>query len=189
MARVFGSGVPSRVPLIFGTPTWLALLILTPAVVLYGRRRGTWPLAAGVALLAVAAAEPVWRGTRAARVAVWADVSASTRTAGWRDDAALRAFTDGFGAEVVDRPAARDADAMVLLTDGRHPERPGRAAFVVADPALDDPGDRRAGRLAREGREVASDVAGRMREAGPVTVAVPGGDPWPENDALAVGRP
>ena len=172
-------------PLTLGTPAWLALLILVIPVVALGRRGTVW-LAAGVALLAVAAAEPAWRGTRAARVAVWADVSASTRTAGWRDGAAVRAFADEVGADVVDRPDAPDADALVLLTDGRHAGRPGRAAYVVADPILDDPGDRRAGRLAREGREVVSDISGRRREAGPVAVAVPGGDAWPENDALMI---
>ncbi|MDB5326196.1 MAG: domain containing CoxE-like protein [Phycisphaerales bacterium] len=219
-------------------------LWLTPVAVLALLAAGRWLsalprwlLRAAVLLLLAAIVGPGVRWERPLNVAVIVDVSPSTRGATFRDPLSLKTrltpllagrpytvhyFADGLQPTATE-PAAKqtrlevsgDADAVVLLSDGRF-ERPANAppTFAVMDPALDAPADARVRGVRRIESGLAVDVisAGPGRPlqvndspiqtpaAGPAVVAVPwnapkdsfdrvgyaAGDLWPENDAVRV---
>ena len=125
-------------------------------------------IAAGLLLLSLAAGGMSWRRARTGEVLVMLDVSASTRTATYRDRSILQHRLDellgntprrlmifaednrpdrGEG-PLADLPADRTlfapplADAVLLFSDGRF-EIPAAAprTFVVIDPALEQPVD------------------------------------------------
>ena len=168
------------------------------------------------ALLAIASSSPVWLREVPPRVAIYADLSPSTRTADWRQPARLREILDAlpgepslfvFGEAAVtttpdvydgrDLPAdatrltvEADVDAAVLLTDGRLTVDSPVPAFLLVDPALDDPGDDAAVELRREPHGVIR----RTREYSEVVaeadeLRVEAGDVWPENDVLELPPP
>lgn len=196
-----------------------------------------WLLRAAVLLLLVAIAGPGVQCERALKVAVMVDVSPSMRGATFRDPLSLmtrltpllagRPYAVHYFAEglqpTATEPAAKqtrldvpgDADAVVLLSDGRF-ERPVNLppVFPVIDPALASPVDARVRGVRRFENGLAVDVvcAGPSRPlavndvpvptpaAGPAMIRVPwagpktamdrvgfaAGDLWPENDAVHV---
>jgi hypothetical protein len=168
---------------------WLALasfVALGSIAVARRNRRGGLLLAAGVALLALAAAMPRWHANRPARVVAFVDVSASTRGAAFRSIDALRnailqltgrtdvpvvRFADG--ALTGDDPALadvastrtalaidRDVEAALLFTDGRLTltRSPQTHVIAVVDPRLSDARDGRIEAIERAGDRVVIDV-------------------------------
>ena len=167
------------VPLTFDSPAALVvgLLIAALGVGVAVYRNPAAPAltkvlgAVGLLLLAAAAGGPAWRRDEPREVVVMVDLSPSTRTAQYRDPAALRArvrqllgdaphsisyFADGAvdiarhadGTPRPDAAAARttfvppSVDAVLLFSDARF-ELPAVAppTYVVVDPALQDPPD------------------------------------------------
>lgn len=125
-------------------------------------------LAAGLAMLALAAGRPQARLGSGGDVVVLVDLSASTRSAEYRDRATLERridallgdhphrvvyFADGerthvAGTILPDLPSQRTvfpsitADAIVLFSDGRFdPPDVTPPVFAIIDPGLTDPGD------------------------------------------------
>jgi hypothetical protein len=193
-------------------------------------------------LLALAAGELTWhRPASSADVVVMVDLSASTRGASYRQPGALqRRVKELIGdtpcrviyfaqqnsteppagsAHLADMPGDRTvyappaAAAVVLFSDGRFaPPALAPPTFVVADAALDQPGDAAVSRLERRGDDLAATVRveGKARQLalagaavnvdpGELTIVRPlpagervaaarvdGADRWPENDALSI---
>src|SRR5688572_8372258 len=147
--------MPDSFPFQFDAPLSgvLAAIVTAVTVVLAIWRRPALPASAlacagvGAVLLTLAAAGTTWQRPQAEPVAVLVDLSPSTRTAGYRDPAALRRrveelignrpyelrpFADGWGAAdlaaaaaLPDLPAERTAlpevagSAVLLFSDGR----------------------------------------------------------------------
>jgi Ca-activated chloride channel homolog len=173
----------------------LALVALAAAVVLL--RRPALPLMTkvlagmGLLVLSLAAGEMVWRRPAAREVAVMVDLSPSTRSAAYRDRAALERrvgellgetphrfyyFSDGMRREPTGRATFPDLPgerttyespveaAVLLFSDGRFdpPAAPGPPTYPVLDPGLVDPAD-----AAVESLEPrAGEAAVRVRNAG-----------------------
>ncbi len=156
------------------SPAWLVPGLLLAAWLLWRRKPGL----AGVAmLLAIAMAGPAWRWRADARVAVFVDLSPSTRGASWRNPDELRRLLDQVPGNVEelhvfgeatssldlstydgrDVPARATrlaietgADAAVIVTDGRLSLTSATTTFFVVDPAMDRPDDLAAVRLERD---------------------------------------
>lgn len=162
----------------FESPQWLWLLLATvPVLIAMRGRSAAWFAAVGVALLAVAAAGPVWHREVPPRVALMVDVSPSTRGTFWRDATALAQLRDQLGdsADVrlftfADATAPRTQlsvpatfDAAVVMTDGRLDwiHAPVPLLFLV-DPALDAPGDRAVKHLTVDADDVLIETTGPL---------------------------
>ena len=160
----------------------MGLLLVIGAAVIVVLRRPPIPRStailflAGAALLALAAGGITVRVPAGHNVFVMVDLSPSTRTAAYRDRAALQSRIDQLlgrtayqAVDFSDETASRTvyspprADAIVLFSDARF-ERPRSAAptYVVIDPNLEHPGDAAVTRL--ESRADAIAVA--IRNAG-----------------------
>jgi hypothetical protein len=199
----------------------------------------------GMLCLLLAAAAPILRLPRRGTLAVMIDLSPSTRTANFRDaqqashrlheligDTPYQMF--GFAADVhpldpagpwTEMPAEQTvfspapADAIVLFSDGQFELPPSSpAAYIVADPALENVTDAAVRRLQIRGDALDATISnsGARRAAsftgttGATTAPVGGGtmvlskpladqaesasveldrgDAWPENDALTIRR-
>ena len=141
--------------------------MLTAAVLVLTSRRTAatrWLFRAGAVAAALAVAGVNVRCDRPLNIAVMIDVSPSTRGAAFRDEKSVRSrltpllagrpytvhyFADGeqptFDEPACERtrfPVPTDADAVVLMSDGRF-ELPAATppVFAVIDPALDRPND------------------------------------------------
>ncbi len=179
-----------------------------------------WRFAIVASCFAIAAASPVWLDAAPPRIAVYVDLSPSTRTAFWRDPQTLSRVLAAFpgepelfvfgevamrtGIEVYDGGDLMaeqtkldinvDADAAVVLTDGRLDLTTVLPTSFLIDPALDAPGDAAAMSLERDGRRVLRTWRENGRELMQVTesddpLAVGGDDAWPENDRLQLPPP
>jgi hypothetical protein len=166
------------------SPLWLVIAVVAIPVAWWAR---TGWIVAGIAFAALGAAGPSISCDRAPRVAVFADRSASTRTAGWHDPDRLAAFVARGDASLLARLDEVEADAVVILTDGRDlPDLRGVDRYAVLDPVLDDPRDAAVRWAVRQGGQVVADT-GRFRRSDAARVVVGDGtDPWPENDAMAL---
>lgn len=165
-------------PLSFSAPIMLGMALLAACVaagIVVWRRpalstRGRWFGAAALLLLALGAGEPAWRTPAPQRAVVMVDLSASTRSADYRNRAHLASRISAllgrtpyrtvyFAQEQTDSPppgerladlpgdATRfsppaDAAAVVLFSDGQFPLPPkAPATYVVVDPGLESPAD------------------------------------------------
>ena len=184
------------VPLNFDAPWFLAAglaLALLAAVAVTVRRlafsRTSLLLGGGgILLVALAAGEPVWLGPTQREVVVMVDLSASTRTAGYRDRALLDRriaellgdiprrtsfFADGNADQSIPGPTLGDlpgertdfsppasATAVLLFSDCQF-KLPDFAppTYVVVDPALDHPADAAVARFELRGTEAAVTIA------------------------------
>ncbi|HEV2294606.1 MAG TPA: VWA domain-containing protein [Tepidisphaeraceae bacterium] len=164
--------------IVFDSPIPLAagLALAVAAIVTACFRRASAPLVShvlvglGLMLLAIAAGEPRVANNADGRIAVMVDLSASTRGATYRDDAALRARVAQllgdrphtvvrFGDEQAERtnwpPPPPDAAAVVLFSDGRFdPPATSPPVYAVIDPALDRPADAAVTGLDRRGDQL-----------------------------------
>jgi hypothetical protein len=154
---------------------WTALAVSIAAALIAAMRRPAAPrltyaaIAIGLALLALAAGSPIWLRPVEQQVTVMVDLSPSTRTAGYRDRAALERrihellrdipyrmqfFSDGVqevepgSTRLSDLPADHttyvppSAAAVLLFTDGRFPiPKQSPPTYVVIDSGLEDPED------------------------------------------------
>src|SRR4051794_34512762 len=179
-------------PVTFASPATLyaslALVALAAAVVVLRRPAMPGPTKAfasvGLALLALAAGEMLWRQPVAREVAVMVDLSPSTRSADYRNREALDRrvrqllgdtphhfyyFADGVRPDPAGRATLPDlaaertvyespAEAAVLLfSDGRFDPPPalGPPTYAVLDPGLMNPADAAVDALENRGGEVA----------------------------------
>jgi hypothetical protein len=169
-------------------------------------------LVVAASCFALATSDLQWRHAEPPRTDLYLDLSASTRGAWWRQlerQAELEALTTGriyvFSSEAVEAnwpvdvaeiasrqtrlEIAADADVAVVLTDGQLEMTSPLPVHVVLDPALDQPADRAAKRLFREGERVVRETREETNvaiEPEAVTFDVAGRDRWPENDKLTV---
>jgi hypothetical protein len=180
--------------LTIGSPVLLTIAVaMALATVLIARiRRIRMPLPAafalltGLLLLAIAAGDIVWHRAVPHDVAVMVDLSASTRTAHYRDRVALQRRIEQLlgatphrviyfasdnrtqapeGAKLPDLPADHTVyqpppvAAVLLCSDGRF-EAPAVAppTYFVVDPILDDPPDASVDRLELRGEKIAATV-------------------------------
>lgn len=222
---------------------WLALALLPIAVLIAWRSgalepAGRWLIRVATLLLLLAVAGVQLRCDRELRIVALVDVSPSTRGAIFRDrvavDAKLKQLVPGRAVEIryfadgrvttSDESAATqtrmpetDADAVILMSDGRF-DAPDVVppVFAVVDASLDATGDARvtgvsvgdgAARIDTHAqapdRSVSLTTGGEpiALSAGPMTLTVrvdeqtvgakiSPGDAWPENDAMsAVAAP
>jgi hypothetical protein len=150
-----------------------------------------WLLVLACGCFALAAGEPRWNRPRPGVVDVLVDVSPSTRTADFRDRAALDAhiaqllgganyplkfFADGIVSPDVEQKTLPDVpcekttlpplegDAVLLFSDARCAiPQAGPPTYVVVDPGLEQPGDAAVTRLEMHG----DDVSVGLRNDGP----------------------
>ncbi len=187
-------------PLEFGwTPGVFAGAALgAVAAVTLWRRKAPSPwiaralLAGGMILLGLALGSPRIRLSDPGEVRVFVDVSASTRTASWREESALnRRIAEllprgtRYQIEMFGRDGDRTVfsppegpDPILLFSDARFdlPQRTG-PTHVVIDPALDAPADAAVRRLRLEGREAVIEVHNGSAE--PRTLSLSGVDAAP----------
>src|ERR1700689_2023844 len=90
--------MPTASAALFSSPnSGIAALALAIAIIFIARRRqlsfppvSEWTLSAGIVLLALAAAGPLWNRPKPGTIAVMVDLSPSTRGANFRNPAFLR---------------------------------------------------------------------------------------------------
>jgi hypothetical protein len=167
---------------------WIAIAIAIATLAIVLMRSLAWPrvtfvfMTLGMALLALAAGEPIWQRPTAQIVTVMVDLSASTRTADYRDRAALdrriqellprvsyrvRYFAGQVqdnipaGARLADLPCDHtvyvppSAAAVLLFSDCRF-ALPVQSppAYVVVDTGLEEPEDAAVDNLEIRGRQI-----------------------------------
>ena len=158
--------------------------VLAAAVFVLTRPRaaaGRWLMRGGAVAAAVAIAGANVRCDRPLNIAVMVDVSPSTRGAAFRNERSVRTrltpllagrpytvhyFADGEqptadepACETTRLPVPAEADAVVLMSDGRF-DLPGVSppVFALVDPALDRPGDAAVREIVPAGYEVVAHV-------------------------------
>ncbi|MEM7806733.1 MAG: vWA domain-containing protein [Planctomycetota bacterium] len=160
------------------SPWWLLPGLAVTAWLLW--RRLPWTAVVAV-LLTLALSGPTWRYRATPTVAVFIDLSPSTRGADWSEPQQLTRLLDGLpanvsslsvfgesavettldefdGTEIPARSTAliidTGADAAVVLTDGLLDLTSNVDTHFLVDPALDDPADTAAVRLQRDGNRL-----------------------------------
>lgn len=167
---------------------WIAMAIAIATLAIVLVRSLAWPrvtfifMTLGMALLALAAGEPIWQRPTAQSVTVMVDLSASTRTADYRDRAALDRRIQELlprvpyrvqyfagqvqdnvpaGARLADLPCDHtvyippSAAAVLLFSDCRF-ALPVQSppAYVVVDTGLEEPEDAAVANLEVRGRQI-----------------------------------
>ena len=220
----------------------LVALPLVVAIVMFARRvparASRWLIRAAAFFLLGGIAGVNVQCDRPLNIAVLVDVSPSTRGATFRDPKSVTArltpllsghpytlhyFGDGLQTSADELPIERtrleappDADAIVLMSDGRF-DAPADLppVYAVVDPALDQPGDGRVDVVSIDNEAVtvrttiaqlprALRLHGTVMKAAPLLVGTPlvrttveakaqsvtaqidGGDRWPENDGMTI---